>query len=449
MSDALKQPVKPADGVNAPKPEVLAPIVADAIKETLGMTPKEFRAMAEDNKRLADQLATVKAERDKDVIASNGETKSQREYRAKARHVISSDPIGKGQGLMFARVARARALARLENRTVQDVLLGWGDKAIADDLQDTQKALSSSVHSAGGALVPPEYVAEVIEFLRSKAVVRSARGVMPMVSERGTLEIPRGVAGVTAAYSSENANISTSDQQTGSLTLASKKLTSATAVSNDLLRMSDPSADLFVRNDLANAMASREDLAFIRGDGSAGIPRGFRYSMHSGNRNLAAGSTLALKLDSLKRALRGVMSNNIPVVPGEMGWIMTTRSELGLKFQVDANGNFVFRDEMNAGTLLGWPYYVTNSIPENLDDSVTGSNDETEIYLVAFNQVIIMDSLALRIESFDGGAYFDGSAVQSGISRDQTVIRAISEHDCGIRYDRAAAVELNIDIGWA
>ena len=72
---------------------------------------------------------------------------------------------------------------------------------------------------------------------------------------------------------------------------------------------------------------------------------------------------------------------------------------------------------------------TTGEIPRNLG----GGTDETEVYLAHFPTLVFAENEAMAIEAFPGGAYEEGGVVKSGISRDQTPIRAISLHDFGAR----------------
>jgi HK97 family phage major capsid protein len=118
------------------------------------------------------------------------------------------------------------------------------------------------------------------------------------------------------------------------------------------------------------------------------------------------------------------------------GWMMSVRTEQYLLTKQTATGTFAFRDEMLRGTLWGWPYGVTTQI---LDTGGVGSN-ESEVYLVDFADVIIGESLNLLIDVSMEAAYEDTAGnVESAFSRDQTVVRAIQEHDIGMRHDFSAA----------
>ena len=128
------------------------------------------------------------------------------------------------------------------------------------------------------------------------------------------------------------------------------------------------------------------------------------------------------------------------------GWIMAPRTEQKLATIQNANGVFAFRDEVIRGTLWGYPIGVTTNVPITLDTSGAGNDNESEIYLVDFAQVLIGESMGLLVDSSQEAAYHAGSHVQAAFSLDQTVVRAIAEHDLGLRHDKAVA--MLTDVTW-
>ncbi len=66
----------------------------------------------------------------------------------------------------------------------------------------------------------------------------------------------------------EAAAITVSKPTFGQVVASFKKLTALVPVSNDMQRFADPAIDAYVRDDLVQVLARREDLAFIRGDGT-------------------------------------------------------------------------------------------------------------------------------------------------------------------------------------
>ncbi len=331
------------------------------------------------------------------------------------------------KGLRAARYLRALAAAKGDpERAARYVKQAWQDEALA-------KALNESTLAEGGALVPTEYVGEVIELLRGRAVVR-ALGATAFPMNSGSATIPKLTGGATASYVGEGQNATKSQPSTGSLQLSAKKLMALVPVSNDLLRDASPAADTIVRDDLVAAMALREDLAFIRDDGTQNKPKGMRYWAAAANVFASTGTTLAQVTADLAKMVNKLENADVRFI--RPGWIMTPRSKWFLWQLLDASGNAPFRDELNQGKLLTFPYKTTTQIPNNLG---VGAN-ESEVYLADFADMVIGENTQLIIDVSTEAAYFDGSNVVAAFSRDETVMRAITRHDFGSRHDESISV---------
>lgn len=312
--------------------------------------------------------------------------------------------------------------------------------AEANGAPDVAKALQATTFGDGGALVPEEFSDELIEFLRQQVVVRrmGAR-VIPMSAT--TLDMGRQNTSATATYEAEGVNITASQLGTDQVKLVARKLVALTPISNDLIRRAAFAADALVRDDLTGAAAERADLAFIRGDGTSNTPKGIRNIVDAANVFASAGTTTANIIDDLGRAAREVQESQVPM--RKRGWLFSSRTEWDLRTLLDANSNFVFRDEMNGGNLLGFPFAFTDQIPNTLG----GGSDESEVYFAEFSDLVIGEALGVQVEVFPGGTYDDAGTLRSGISRDETVVRLITEHDFNMRHTDTAAVITGVQWG--
>jgi HK97 family phage major capsid protein len=346
------------------------------------------------------------------------------------------------KGAAFGRVVRAMAAAKMNKMGSEgtiDILRGWGDDDLADSMADARsKALAAGDATAGGFLVPTQFSNEVIELLRAQSVVRRL-GARVVQMPTGTMKFPKIATGASAAYIGENVNIGKSEETFGQLTLTFKKLAVLTPISNDLLRYSSPSADAIVRDDLVSSMATKEDATFIRGVGTDATPKGL-LNWCVADQKIASNTTVNLAniTDDLGQLVVKLKNADIPLITP--GWIMAPRTEQKLATIQNANGVFAFRDEIIAGTLWGWPIGSTTNVPITLDTTGSGNNNESEVYLVDFSQVLIGESQSLMVDSSQEAAYHDGSNIQAAFSLDQTVVRAIAEHDLGMRHDKAVAM---------
>lgn len=355
------------------------------------------------------------------------------------------------KGAAAARIIRAATNASLEKggrRMVVELLKGWGDDDLAefvvkDGERLAKAAMSVTDATAGGFLVPEQFSTDVIELLRPQSVVRDLVGMsLPMPT--GTISIPKITEGSTAYYQGENAAATKSALKTGQVKLTWKKLTALVPMSNDLLRYSTPSADAIVRRDMVRAIAQRENQAFLRDQGTDASPKGLRYLASNSESPIIANSSINLAnvTTDLGKMILDLLNDSVPITRG--GWIMAPRTYMYLYTVLTTNGVFAFRDEMSRGTLWGYPYRVTTQVPINLSDH--GGTDESELYFADFDDVIIGDSMALRVDASDVATYTDGANTVSAFSNDQTVVRCITEHDFNTR--RAESISIMNGVRW-
>ena len=356
---------------------------------------------------------------------------------AGAGHQAVAPPV-REKGLALARCIRATAASKMRGAGVDgaiSILKMWGDEDLAEKWSEArQKALAAGDATAGGFLVPTQFSQEVIEFLRAQSVVRRLNArTIPVPT--GTLKVPKLTNGATAYYVGENTNATKSEPTTGQLTLSFKKLITLVPMSNDLLRYASPGADAMVRDDVVNAMRVREDSAFIRDTGTDSTPKGLRYWAHPDNVIEADGTaSVQNTFTDLGSLILQLLNANMPMIAP--GWIWAPRTEMYLRTLLNTNGIPVFATEMASGRFMGYPFAATTSVPVNVG---TGST-KSEIYLVDFAQALIGESMNLVVDASQEAAYHDGSSVIAAYSQDQTVVRAIAEHDFGMRHDKAVAV---------
>lgn len=340
------------------------------------------------------------------------------------------------------------------------------------------RSLVTSVGAAGGFLVPPDVMSEVIPLLRAKAVVRSA-GPRNLPMPRGTLTMPGAGSAATASYGPEGGRIGVSQGTLRQIVASYKKLTALVPISNDMMRYADPAIDAWVRDDLVKVMALREDLAFLLSDGTQDTPRGFisfaNAHVISNGGTLGVWSTTAASVLAVNGAdpanstggnfITSTANYNLATVAAELGgavnrldqanveddkrvWFMNPRSYNYLYNVQNSLGVYVYRDELNKGTLLGYPYKKTTQIGTNYWDAAASNKDLSFVFLVEMSEDVILDSMQLELAVSRDASYVaaDGST-RSTFQSDETLIRAVAEHDHQLRYQ--AAVSVIQGVRWA
>lgn len=383
-----------------------------------------------------------------------------------------SDAAAKARGLDTSKGLVLGGMMRMIGRSSSEMK---SPSLIANDIYGEShpitRALAAGTGPAGGFIVPPDYMAEVIELLRPMAQVRGARPrTLPM--PRGTLRLPGQDTAATASYGSESKAITQSQQSLRTIVATYKKLTALVPITNDLMRYADPAIDAFVRDDLVKVIALREDLAFLLGDGTADTPRGYlsfanawveKNSGTVGSWSTTAASVLAVNgTDPANTTGGNFISSNasftLATAATELGgavnrldtanvpesrrvWFMHPRVKNYLFNVQNSLGVYVYRDEMSDGTLLGYPFRITTQIGANYWDASATNKDLSFIFLAEMDETILLDSMQLELAVSREGSYVDSAgATVSAFQSDQTIIRAIAEHDFQLRHEQAVAV---------
>ena len=343
-----------------------------------------------------------------------------------------------GKGFKAARFAFCQVVARSHG---MQAAAHFAARVLQDP--EVSKALNTAGVATGGALIPQAFSNEIIDLLRAETVIRDCEPTivdMPI----GNLTIPRLAAGATAGYQGELDDISASQQTFDDINLNAKKLTALVPVSNDLLRRASQNLERIIRDDMVQALARREDLAFMLGDGSGNSPVGLLNLCPAQNKLIAApfasadNAAILAQVNGVLLGMRLQLVNNFSRMTRPR-WIMTPTTEaflLGLRDQV---GNFVYKSEMeDKKTLWGIPYKLTQQLPTNLSAATSDggtANDGAYIFLADFADVILAETYTMVVDASDVAAYKDaGGNLVSTFTRDQTAFRIITEHDFNIRH---------------
>ena len=222
-----------------------------------------------------------------------------------------------------------------------------------------------------------------------------------------------------------------------------------------------------------------EDLAFLLGDGTVSTPKGFLAFANQwvqmqggtiGNWSQTGNSTLAVNatdpanttgvnfitstevftLTTVTNELGGAQNRldtaNVP--ESRRMWFMHPRCKNYLYNVQNSLGVYVFREEMNDGKLLGYPFKCTTQIPTNFWDATGAYKAGTFVFLVEMDEAMILDSMSLELMVSREGSYVDASSnTVSALQSDQTLIRAITEHDFQMRHAQSVVVIQNVQ--WA
>lgn len=361
---------------------------------------------------------------------------------ALANPPAAQPPESKGEqvepGIRLARACKLMVLAKNDPEKALFIAAGPADNSRRGmypedkELHAALKQMTAGTPSEGGYLVPEQYAAEIIPLLRAKAVVRRL-GARSLPLANGNLNIPKITGGATAYYIGESQNAPKSQLTLGSLRLSGKKLVTLVPISNDLIRNNTYSADQMVRDDMVQTMALKEDYTALYGAGTEFTPLGVIN---------ASGITKAAKnalpdSDYLASLVGALLTKNLPWA--SVGWAFNGALWSVFYNLKDVAGNYIHREEMNQGKLMGLPFAMGNQITYNNDTHKT-----TDLFLGDWSEFIIGEEMGLEIMASQEATYWDGTQLQSTFSRDETVLKVTAKHDFGVRHAEAFNVQTDV-----
>lgn len=280
------------------------------------------------------------------------------------------------------------------------------------------RAAISETDNGVGVLVEPGQSADMIDLLREAAILENVGARALDLPDSGQLNIPKQKSGATAYWVAENQTIPETDVEAGEILLRSKKLATLVKASNESLRHSTPSLEQMLREDLAEAMAKKQDVTFL-------------YGSQKANADDAAASEIPdglIELDGKYETSKDLTSpDDVIEIDAAMTDIAPTAMVMnkGERAQIlkitDSAGGYVFlssqyQPSMGNGA-LGIPFVVSEIV------------DDNHIFVGDYSEAIVARDLVMEIAASDSA----GTAFE----KDQTWFRAILGVDMGVRYDEA------------
>lgn len=303
-----------------------------------------------------------------------------------------------------------------------------GRGAFRAHAETVERDLSSVIQQQGAILVREEISDDLIEFLRP-AQVLTALGARDIPMSSTELTIPAQTVGSTGGWIGEGEPITVTAPGFGAVSMRLHTYGSIVPIPNDLLRYAFNNAEAFVANDMRLDIASAMDLADLRGSGVNGQPLGLRWR---GRVTRSLGDTTDNIINDLVGCFTRAGESSMAMQ--RLGWGLNWRVWQRLYTIRDGIGGFLFKDEMNNGTLMGQPYRRSAIFKSNLDPYGTTVFNKTELYWFDLDSVMVARGDGVAIYVSQDGAYESNGVVKSSLSRNQTVIRALIKNDVNVRY---------------
>lgn len=295
-------------------------------------------------------------------------------------------------------------------------------------LEGKKKQQSAGSDSGGGFLVPVQFMPELIEVLKANSVVEESGATVMDDLTGSPLEIPRQTGGATASWVGENSTIVESTLTFGQVTMSPHQASALVKMSNRLVRLSNPSIEAIVRQDIMREIALLRDLAYLRGSGSVNQPLGLINTAGVQELEVATdGGPITIELYyDMEEALE-----SSDALRGTLGWVAHPKlwketRQLRAGGSTTTDGPFFIQPDPVVGSIrsvLGHTMRTTTQIPVNLTKG--SGTDLTELIFGNWADFIIgtWGSIEIRATDTTTGAFTDN----------QTWIRAILETDGAVR----------------
>lgn len=351
---------------------------------------EEFDGLQADNDAIDSHLKRLrtleKAAAEKAVPVAGGREGDGAQARAGVVVVPRAEKLDKG--IAFARIAKVKALAKLDGesvRTVAKELYGETSSVFGFFAKAAVPAATTTHATWAGPLVGEETsaFADFVEYLRPQTILGrfGANGIPSLRRVPFRVPLIGQTSGGEGYWVGEGKAKPLTKFDFERKTLEPLKVANIAVATEEVLRDSSPSAEAIIRDQLVAALRARLDTDFINpakaavaGTSPASITNGVTAIPSAG------GTADDVRSDIQKLFGAFIAANNAPT---SGVWIMSATVALALSLMQNPLGQAEFPGiSMNGGTLFGLPVIVSEYVPV-----VTGSTDPADdgAYVVLVN----------------------------------------------------------------
>jgi len=305
------------------------------------------------------------------------------------------------KGIAFARLARCKALAKMDSIPPYEIA-----KQLYPEHTDLQDILHKTAVAAGTTTVSGwasqlvnvnSVFADFVEYLRPLTIIGQfgTNGIPSLRRVPFRTILASQTAGTTGYWVGEGQPKPVSKPTFASTYLLPYKVAAISVATMELLRDSSPSVDAILRDDLAKAVAARIDEDFL--DPQKGADSSSPASISNGVTPINSSGRDA---DSVRADMVSVMAAYLAVnnTPSTGVWVMSAVTALQLSLLTNALGQPEFPGiAMSGGRLQGLPVIVSEFIGKTTDSPTEGR----DVFLVNANDIWFADDGGVDVSMSD------------------------------------------------
>lgn len=291
--------------------------------------------------------------------------------------VKATNPVAKGTAFTRYVIAQCRAKGNLMQAA--EIAKQWTDTPEVEQVLKAAVAAGTTTDATWAApLVPYQQMSnDFIELLRPATLVGRMTGLRNVPFN---VRIPGQTQGSTVAWVGETAPKPVSALGFEDITLRFNKLAGIVVISDELARLSTPSAEGIIRGDLVAQIAQFTDDSFIN-PAYAAVTDVRPASVTNGVTPIPASGTDA---DALRTDVRALYSTFIAANLSTAGaaWVMTSTQAMAIGMMQNPLGQAEFPGlGAEGGTFMGLPVLVSEVVPSDSSGSIIVLVKQSEILL--------------------------------------------------------------------
>lgn len=335
----------------------------------------------------------------------------------------------RNNSLAFAMWAAALVQARREKRPVAEVFAQKYPRSIhVPSVQAHQKAVVSvgtTLNDSAALALPNGFGAGFVEYLRGLSVFELLAPrfrAAPL-----NVQIPRQTSGSSVSWTGQGAPVQANPLSFDLISLPVTKVSGIIGLSNELVRLSDPSATVLIRNELGSAVSEFLDDAFLNPEYAAVTDVSPASITNAAGTQVASTGTTATQIETdVGNLFDAIQTNRTGLV-----LIISRTAALTLCKLRTTNGARVFPDlTLNGGTVLGVETIVTANAPEQ-------EASPQQHYVVALDtDEILLGDLGVEVDSSENAIVQFDSAPDDPADAN-TVMTSLWQHNLvGVKINR-------------
>lgn len=315
-----------------------------------------------------------------------------------ARPSVAAEAKKQPDGIGFARYAMCFAAAKGDPLRASEIAKHRypGLHALPAMFKAAVAGHTTVATDSGSALIDPEnYMADFIEYLRPRTIVGrfGDAGIPSLRRVPFNIKVPAQLSAGAGYWVGEGRGKGVTQFNFGTVILRWTKAANIAVVSEELLRFSTPSAEVLVRDALAEALQARLDTDFVNPSLAAVEDVNPAGIANSAQTYAATGPTADDARTDLKKLFTYFVAQNIGTSANVL--IMREAQAVSLMLMRNALGQKEFPDiTRSGGTLEGVPVLTSQYVPQGVIILAQAS----EIYLADDGQVTIDMSREASLE---------------------------------------------------